>query len=102
MPTLTHVVRTYDEAGVRHRRVWLYTGPASYAAAGDPFVPNDVKLGEIEYFSGLATNGTAVRLLVYDPTNEVVHWFIPNTGAEVAGAVDLSTFTGRIEVAGKG
>lgn len=96
-------VQARDVAGVRRRWVGRYTGPASYspAAVGDPFAPGEVEMGAIGVVHGVAWNGSAVRILVYDQTNSTVRWFIPNTGAEVAGAQDLSAFIADIEVVGR-
>jgi len=99
-------VRPYDNAGIRNRRIVTYTGPNPYVAGGDPFTPAEVKLKMIESFGGangvVASNAafTAVRIVLYDYTNAVCRWFIPNTGAEVAAGVDLSGFSARVEVAG--
>lgn len=95
------VARYQDVRGIRKARVLLYTGPASYVTGGDPFTENDVDLSHIEIApSHLAWNGTAVRLVVWDRVNKKYVWYVPNTGAEVAAAVDLSAFSCVIEVAG--
>jgi len=98
-------VQARDVAGVRRRWIGRYTGPASYSPGGigDPFLPSEVEMGAIGSFKGQAWNsGTAaVRILIYDQVNQTVRWFIPNTGAEVAGAQDLSGFVADIEVVGR-
>lgn len=96
--------RFRDVAGIRRRHLVHYTGPASYPAGGDPLTPTDVGLGTIEFLGAEHAfhiwNGSAVRICIYDVANEVLRIYIPNTGAEVAGAVDLSAFVGRFEVCG--
>ena len=96
-------VQARDVAGVRRRWIGRYTGPASYSpgAVGDSFLPTEVEMGAIGSFKGQAWNGSAVRILIYDQTNQTVRWFIPNTGAEVAAAQDLSAFIADIEVVGR-
>ncbi|KKN08614.1 hypothetical protein LCGC14_1054940 [marine sediment metagenome] len=96
------VARSRDVAGVRRRIVGQYTGPASYVAGGDALLATELGLGTIEFLSfENAVNATPVnRLLTYDHANEKVVWVIPNTGAEVAGAVDLSGFSARFEAIG--
>lgn len=103
MPTLNKTtIRYQDNAGVRRRRVVIYTGPASYATGGDAFTASDVSLGQLEFApNAIAHSGTATRLLAYDYTNAKYLWYVPNTGAEVAATTDLSAFTVRLEVAGK-
>lgn len=103
MPTLTRdtFARYQDVAGIRKRRVVLYTGPASYVTGGDSFVPADVDLAQLEIAPNLiAHSGTAVRLVVYDRTNQTYLWYVPDTGAEVANGTDLSAFTVEVELAG--
>lgn len=103
MPTLDRTVaRDKDTSGIRNRRLQLYTGPASYATGGDPFVAADVALGVIEYFPPvIITDGTTIRIGVYNYTTQKLQFFVPNTNVEVANAVNLSTFSGRIEIFGK-
>ena len=105
MPTLDRTIGAYhDSSTSRLRKIGGYTGPASYAAGGDSFTAGDVGMGRIEHLVlGVAINGalTATRLLIWNPLTSRVLWFIPSTGAEVAGAVDLSTFTTRFEAIGQ-
>lgn len=96
------VTRDKNSIGQRLGNVQKYTGPSSYATDGDSFKAADVGLGVIEYFpSFLAHSGSAVRLCVYDFDAEKVVWYVPDTGAEVTNATNLSTFSARIEVQGK-
>lgn len=78
----------------------VYTGPASYATGGDPFLPADVKLGQIHFLDWeLATNGSVVLLVNYDYANQKAKWF-DLAGNEVANATDLHTYTVRFEAVG--
>lgn len=101
--TLTNA-RYRDTAGVRQRRIVTITGPASYASLGMTLAPADVALGTIECVAGgdsfVASSGTAVRIVVFDRVNNKLIWFVPNTGAEVAAAQDLSAFSARVEIIG--
>lgn len=102
MPTLDKTVaRDNDVAGIRRRVVNKYTGPASYATGGDPFTAGDVGLGVIEFisFANPVDATPACRLVRYDHTNFKVIWF-DLAGAEIANAVDLSTFSTRFEAIG--
>lgn len=103
MPTLDRTVaRDKDTAGNRNRRIVQYNGPASYATGGDPFVAADVALGVIEFMPPvLITDGTTFRVGIYNYTTQKLQFFVPNTNVEVAAAVNLSTFSARIEVIGK-
>jgi|SRR6267378_3376926 len=104
MPTITFsIARTKDEAGIRRRVIADYNGPASYVTGGDPLTAADVGLGVIEYITlddGILWNGSAVRLCAYDFTNQKILVYVPNTGAEVAAATDLSAFNARFEAVG--
>lgn len=80
-----------------------YTGPSSYVAGGESvLVPNDLGMGEVYSVQGTIGNGSAVRIPHFDYANQKLQWFVPNTGAEVAGAVDLSGFSGTLTFYGKG
>jgi hypothetical protein len=90
-------------ASTTRRKIVGYTGPASYVTGGDPVSPqDDLGWGKVYAVLGaIITDGSAIRVGVFDPAASTLVWFIPNTGAEVAGAVDLSTFTGRLEFVGQ-
>lgn len=96
------VARSRDVAGVRRRIVGQYTGPASYATGGDPFVASEIGLGTIEFldFENAISATPANRLLTYDHAAEAVVWIVPDTGAEVANGTNLSTFSARFEAIG--
>lgn len=97
-----------DRMNSRMVRQVRYTGPASYVAGGDPVnATADLGMSEVwAVFGQIGNNGgtvsTAIRIPFLDYATQKIMWFIPNTGAEVAGAVDLSGFTGTITFYGKG
>jgi hypothetical protein len=100
-PTLTDTVfrAKRDVLSTHKAQFYVYNGPASYVAGGDPFTGDDVGLGNIDaILGGVAWNGTATRLLVYDKTNGKIVWYVPNTGAEATG--DLSAYAATIVVLG--
>lgn len=101
MPTLADTVfrSKRDVLSTHKAQFYVYTGPASYVAGGDSFTGDDVGLGNIDaILGGVAWNGSAVRLLVFDKTNSKIAWYVPNTGAEASG--DLSAYTALIVVLG--
>lgn len=83
-----------------------YTGPASYATGGDAYLPASgdlLGMGEVYAVAGaVISDGSAIRIGWWDYTNQKMLWFVPNTGAQVANAVDLSTFSGYLTFFGKG
>ena len=104
MPTISKTVARFeDTAGLRNRRIGQYTGPSSYATGGDPLVPGDVGLGDIEFFDFevAITAAAATFLLVYDTTNQKVIWVDSTSGLEVAALTDLSGASARFEAVGR-
>jgi hypothetical protein len=92
-----------DRMNDRMVRQVRYTGPASYATGGDPVnASSELGMGEVYTVHGTITDGTNIRLSVFDYANQKIKWYIPNTGAEVANAVDLSTYVGTLTFYGKG
>lgn len=93
-----------DRLNDRMIRQVRYTGPASYATGGESVnATNDLGMGEVFAVSGgLIGNGSAVRLVYFDYATQKLQMFVPNTGAEVAAAVDLSGFSGVLTFYGKG
>jgi hypothetical protein len=84
-----------------------YTGPSAaaggYLTGGDPIGPGDVGMGDIfGVYGGYITDGTTIRVPVWNYTTQKLQFFVPNTNAEVANAVDLSAFSGTILFTGKG
>lgn len=111
MPTITATqVRFRDIAGIRERRAFQYTGPASYATGGDPIAAADLGMSGIEGVNGtIISNGTQVRVIWWDKANGKLMLFKPTTGAlagdpslvEETAATNLSGYTGYLEVFGK-
>ncbi len=94
-----------DRLNDRMVRQVRYTGPASYATGGDPVnASTELGMGGVYAVEGNITSGSggAVRVLAFDYVNQKLIWFVPNTGAEVANAQDLSTFSGTLTFYGKG
>lgn len=92
-----------DRMNDRVVREVQYTGPASYTTGGESVnSAADLGMGEVFGVYGTIGDGSAIRIPFFDYTNQTIQWFIPNTGAEVANGVDLSTFSGTLLFTGKG
>ena len=94
-----------DAAGSRHRAFLDITGPASYTTGGEPLTPGQLGLGGVDFFPSqvvMDSTHTTLKVVIYDIATSKLLWFVESTGAEVAGAVDLSDFTFRVLVHGKG
>lgn len=80
-----------------------YTGPASYVTGGDAVNgPAELGMGEVYQVTGIISDGSAIRIPFFNYATQKILWFIPNTGAQVANAVDLSSFSGTLTFHGKG
>ncbi|HZI93367.1 MAG TPA: hypothetical protein VFE84_03930 [Patescibacteria group bacterium] len=79
-----------------------YNGPSTYVAGGDALLPSDVGWSNFDGVDvlGVAWNGSAVRLVTYDYTNQKLVWYVPNTGSEASG--DLSAYSARLMLIGHG
>ena len=97
------IARTGPQYWGAYRAVpFKLTGPSSYATGGISHPAKDFGLGVVDIVPEVILHsGTAVRLAVYDYTNEKWVVYVPNTGAEVANGTDLSTFTGRAVALGR-
>jgi hypothetical protein len=94
----------HDSSNTHIRKVGGYAGPASYVTGGDPIGPGDLGMGRIELMVfNAATNGTLYLYPVWMPSGNsgTVRWLVGTTGVEVAGGVNLSTYTSRFEAIGK-
>lgn len=97
----------HDASQGRVRKIGNYVGPASYVSGGDPIAGADLGMGRIEHLDfGVASNGTLYRSLVYIPsgaggTSGVIRWLDNTTGLEIAGGVNLSTYSARFEAIGQ-
>lgn len=100
MATITRGTDFFDKTHDRSLRHGLYTGPVLYAAGGESLPPEQLALGRIDrLIFDCASNGTDLRLVVYDYTNKKVKWF-DLAGAEL-GAVNLSAYSARFTAIGK-
>jgi hypothetical protein len=98
MPTVPATIPDrHDRSGAKVRKLWSVTGPSSYATGGETL---DFGLGTVEVvLADQPSNGTDLRLVRWDYTNNKLKWF-DLAGAEVAAAQDLSTYSVRLEVIG--
>lgn len=102
MPLDRSVGNYFDNTHAHLVRVARWTGPVSYATGGEDVSPAVFGLGKVIALVGLAviTDGTTVRIGAWNIATGKIQWFVPNTNAEVAAAVNLSTFTGSLVVFG--
>ena len=104
MATITRQSIFFDKTMQTQRRIFLYTGPASYSGTGDSITAESLALGRLIALLGdVAWSSTNANtyLLAWDATNKVIHWFVPNTNVEVAAAVNLSTYSEYMEAIGQ-
>lgn len=102
MATLLGVGDNADMSNTKRRWLDQYVGPAAYVAGGDPFLPEEAKMGVIYAMNGLVlTNGVICYIGAYRPLLNTIQWFVPNINVEVAVGVDLSGFGALIEVIGR-
>lgn len=99
--TVTFDERPFDNANIK-RQVFGKITLAAYVTGGLSLVGADLKnLGEIEkILFEPATNGTVIRLLTYDYTNEKVKAF-DMAGDEIANGTDLSAYTAHFVAFGR-
>jgi hypothetical protein len=104
MPTITRTIGAFfDSSQGRLRRIGQYTGPSNYSTGGDSFAAADVSMGRIEHLdlsAAIDSTGANVRVLVWNPTTQKVHWYT-TASAEVANGTDLSGFVARFEAIGQ-
>ncbi len=94
---LTTIPDRHDRSGGKARKLVRVTGPLSYVSGGEAL---DFGLSRVEIvLHGHGDNGTDLRAVEWDYTNGKLKWF-DFAGAEIAGAVDLSTYAVRLEVIG--
>lgn len=105
MPLDRTVGNYFDASSSFLRRVARWTGPASYVSGGEPVTAATFGLGKIvALLGGAAVDGAgAIRLAVYNPTTGKIAWYVDGADGfvEVAGGVNLSTFSSPIEVIGQ-
>jgi hypothetical protein len=99
--TIDRTVAPHDQSATLRRQIFTYTGPASYATGGDTGLAAALGWGTVMALGGsVISNGTLTYLVWLNPTTGAVMVF-DMAGAQVANAVDLSTFTGRFEAIGR-
>ena len=105
MPLDRSVGNYFDSSASFLRRVARWTGPASYVSGGEPVTAATFGLGRIvALLGGMGSDASgALRLAVYNPATNKIAWYVDGaTGfTEVAGGVNLSTFSAPIEVIGQ-
>jgi len=105
MPTIdrTTLAAYHDTSGARIRKTARYVGPASYVnPGGDAFTPGNLGMSRIDViiFTPAWDGADAFRVLIWDRVTQTIRWFVPNTDAEVANAVNLSGFSAFFEAIG--
>lgn len=88
------VIPFRDKTATYERRVFRWTGPASYPTGGEVTnLGNVFGLGRVPaILANPASNGTDLRLVLWDRTNSKMKWF-DLAGAEIANGTDLSAYS---------
>ena len=88
-------IKYRDKTATYERRLFKWTGPASYVTGGEAITPlSTFGLGTVPIVhcdAARAVGGTAIRHVRWDSTNKKMQWF-DAAGNEIANGVDLSTF----------
>jgi hypothetical protein len=104
MPLDRTIGNYFDSSSSFLRRVAQWKGPNPYVTGGEPITAATFGLGRIIVINGsVAVDAAgAIRLAVYNPTTSKIAWYVDGAAGfvEVAGGVNLSTFSGGIEVIG--
>ena len=101
MPLDRSVGNYFDNTNAHLLRVARWSGPASYVAGGEDVSPSVFGVGKvIALVAAVITDGATVRIGAWNIATGKLQWIVPNTNAEVAGAVNLSTFSGAVVVFG--
>lgn len=104
MTVASSVPDSHDRSAMKIIRYLLYTGPANYVQGGDTVAADDVGLTAIDFVNPIGNafdkTNSHMYLVGWDQSTGKLPWYVPNTGAEVAGGVNLSTFTMLVEVVG--
>lgn len=102
MPIDRTVGNYFDSSQSFIRRVARWTGPSSYTTGGEALTPATLGMGSlVAVFFTPASNaaGTVVHRPVWNAATQKVMWY-DVAGAEIAGAVNLSTFSAGFEAIG--
>ena len=94
---LTTIPDRHDRTGSKTRKLVRVTGPTSYVAGGEA-LNFGITRPEVVLSDG-ATNGTDLRIVLWDYAAGKLKWF-DLAGAEIAGGQNLSTYSARLEVIG--
>lgn len=91
-----------DKTATYMRRIGKWNGPASYVSGGEAVnLLNTFGVGKVPVvLAQPASNGTDLRLAVWDRVNSKMKWF-DLAGAEIAGGVDLSAYSFLYEAIGR-
>ena len=109
MPTIDREFSRFEDvAGTHQRRMFLYTGPSSYAADGDPIATGDIGLSTIEalFFTSGALNfdvpGGITFVVSYVAAEGKIKWTEWSVGgaAEVSDTTNLSLRSFQCEAVG--
>lgn len=91
----------YDGSKTNERRVFTYTGPASYVTGGDSITAEELSLGSLVGILNLViSNGTNVLWGVYNATTKKILWYSA-TATEATNASSLAAYTGIFEAIGR-
>jgi len=94
------VVGYHDHSGAKIRKLGRVTGPASYPTGGETGILAALGMSRVDVFLvECATNGTDLRLVLYNYANNQIKWF-DLAGAEIANTTNLSTYSARFEAIG--
>jgi hypothetical protein len=94
-----------DILGPHPRRRWIGTvaGPTSYDAGGSDhdLAAQASVTGTIQKLDAVEDDGARAYIARWDRPNNKIKVYVAATGAEVAGGVDLSAITFRLDVEAK-
>jgi hypothetical protein len=108
--TSANAIPRNDKSADRLRKTIKITGPVSYITGGITVEPGpSLGMGDVHMICGNvmrsnADGGLSIRLVALNRdtlTNIRLQWY-DLAGAEIANAVNLSTFSGEIEFIGNG
>lgn len=91
--TANAVIPFHDKTANFIRRVFRWTGPASYPTGGEVINATNVfGIGTVNVvLGGFASNGTDLRIARWNPATSKMQWY-DLAGAEIANGTDLSAY----------